>query len=86
MAEDKWSKGVKVHKGALARHGWHEKEGASERHEALLRSVRADGYKATVDRLVFLRNVANREDNERLHRVAEADQHWLEREHREDGT
>jgi hypothetical protein len=80
---DKWSRGVRVHKGALTSHGWHEKDDAGERHAALNRSVRADGYKTTIDRLSFLRNVANRQDNERLHAVAEADEHWLERERRE---
>jgi hypothetical protein len=83
MAEDKWSKNVRIHKGALSKHGWKEREGSEERHAALNRSVRADGYKETIDRLSFIRNVANREDNERLHRVAEEDEHWLERERRE---
>jgi len=80
---EKWSKGVRIHKGALSRHGWSEHEGVEERHSALNRSVRADGYKRTIDRLSFLRNIANRQDNRRLHEVAEADEHWLERERKE---
>ena len=31
MAEDKWSRGVRIHKGALSRHGWHEKDSSEER-------------------------------------------------------
>ena len=83
MPEHKWSKKARVHKGALARHGWSEHEGFEERHSALNRSVRADGYRATIDRLSFLRNIANRENNERLHLAAEADERWLENERKE---
>ncbi|MGA7861336.1 MAG: hypothetical protein WCB19_05710 [Thermoplasmata archaeon] len=80
---DKFSRGVHLHKGALTRHGWKEHEDSGMRHAALNRSVRADGYKTTIDRLTFLRNVANREDNERLHLVAESDERWLQRERKE---
>jgi hypothetical protein len=80
MAENRWSRGVNVHEGALTRHGWKEHEPAGARRAALLRSVRADGYKTTVDRLVFLENIANRQDNEGLHVAAHTDLEWL-REH-----
>jgi hypothetical protein len=80
---DKWSRKVKLHKGALAKHGYDEEEGERERHEALRRSVRQDGYKTTIDRLSFIRNVANRRNNERSHRIAEQDEKWLERMHEE---
>ena len=83
MSEYKWSKKVRIHKGALSRHGWSEHEDVESRHSALNRSVRADGYKTTIDRLTFLRNIADREDNRRLHEVAEADERWLERERKE---
>lgn len=83
MEDHKWSKKVRVHKGALSRYGWHEHEGAEERHSALHRSVSAEGYAETIRRLTFIRNVANRSDNRRLHEVAEADEHWLEKERRE---
>ena len=77
MSEDKWSKEVELHRGALERHGWRENESAEERHRALERSVRADGYKTTVDRLVFLENVADRRDNQALHATAHEDLEWL---------
>ena len=77
MSEQKWSKGVELHEGALAGHGWKEHESAEERHRALERSVRADGYRTTVDRLLFMENVANREDNRGLHETAHADLEWL---------
>ena len=79
MAERKWSKGVELHEGALAGHGWKEHESAEQRHRALERSVRADGYRTTVDRLLFMENVANREDNRGLHEAAHADLEWLQR-------
>ncbi len=77
MKEDKWSKGAKLHEGALERHGWKEHEPTEERHQALERSVRADGYKTTVDRLAFLENVASRQDNHGLHETARSDLEWL---------
>ena len=79
MSEQRWSKGVELHEGALAGHGWKEHESAEERHRALERSVRADGYRTTVDRLLFMENVANREDNRGLHETAHADREWLRR-------
>jgi hypothetical protein len=79
-SEKKWSKTVEL-RGSL--HGWHERESESERHEALRRSVRDDGYATTVRRLDFIANVANRKDNERLHRVAREDLRWAERMHDE---
>ncbi|MHB8430196.1 MAG: hypothetical protein ACYDDZ_06650 [Acidimicrobiales bacterium] len=79
MTEEKWSKGVTVHRGALERHGWKENESGDARHAALERSVRADGYKTTIDRLDFLSNVANLKDNEALATTAADDRLWLER-------
>jgi hypothetical protein len=75
--EKKWSKGVELHEGDLERHGWKEHEGVEERHRALERSVRADGYATTVDRLAFMRNVASRRDNRGLEEAARADEEWL---------
>ena len=79
MAE-KWSRGVHL-RGNL--HGWHEDQPARTRHEHLRTTVRADGYATTVRRVNFLRNIANRENNAKLHRVATEDVHWLERLHEE---
>ena len=79
MSEQKWSKGVELHEGALARHGWKEHESVEERHRALQRSVRADGYRTTVDRLLFMENVANRENNRGLRETAHADIGWLQK-------
>ena len=81
MAERKFSRGVRVHRGRL--HGWREHGSESERHEALRRSVRADGYATTVRRLNFLHNVANRDDNSGLRRAASEDERWMERMHEE---
>ena len=74
-----WSRGVELHEGALERLGWKEHEGAETRHRALERSVRKDGYRTTVDRLVFMENVANRENNRGLRETAHADLDWLQR-------
>ena len=78
MNEEKWSRDVELHRGALERHGWREHESVEERHRALERSVREDGYRTTVDRLVFLENVASRENNRGLHETAHEDLRWLE--------
>ena len=75
----KWTRGVEIHEGALERLGWKEHEGAESRHRALERSVRRDGYRTTVDRLVFLENVASREKNRGLRETAHADLDWLRR-------
>ena len=80
----KWSRGVELHEGALVRLGWKEHEGAEARHRALERSVRRDGYRTTVDRLVFMENVANHENNRDLHETAAADLDWLRRWERAD--
>ena len=77
-SERKWAKDVGLHRGALERLGWKEHENAEVRHHALERSVQEDGYRATVDRLVFLENVANREDNRGLHETAHEDLRWLQ--------
>ncbi|MGI0156515.1 MAG: hypothetical protein ACREDE_10360 [Thermoplasmata archaeon] len=83
MAEDRWSRNVRVHRGALERHGWREHESEEKRHAALRRSAEEDGYATTIRRLNFLRNVANRRDNSELRRVAHEDERWLERMHGE---
>ena len=74
-----WSRGVELHEGALERLGWKEHESIDLRHRALERSVRKDGYRTTVDRLVFMENVANRENNRGLRETAHADLDWLRR-------
>jgi hypothetical protein len=75
---EKWSK----HDGHLEEdglHGWCARCPPEERHKAIERTVRADGYATAVRRLDFLANVANRRDNEHLHRVAGEDVRWVER-------
>lgn len=81
MAEDKWSRNVHVERGGL--HGWCSHCGEEERHDALRRSVREDGYATTIRRLNFIVNVGNRRDDEHARHVAREDMHWLERMHRE---
>lgn len=86
MAEEKWSKHAgHVEEGGL--HGWCARCPPEERHRAIERTVRADGYATAVHRLNFLANVASRRDNEDLHRAAREDIEWAERwekENRED--
>ena len=80
-----WSKGVELHEGALERLGWKEHESTESRHLALEQSVRKDGYRTTVDRLLFMENVANRQNNRGLRETAHADLEWLQRWERVDG-
>ena len=75
----KWSKAVELHEGALERLGWKEHESAEARHRAIERSVRKDGYRTTVDRLVFMEIVAYRASNRGLRETAHADLDWLQR-------
>ena len=85
MAEEKWSNHVHVEEGGL--HGWCASCSPEERHRAIERTVRTDGYATAVRRLNFLANVANRGNNERTHRVAREDEDWVrgwERESRDD--
>jgi hypothetical protein len=84
MSENKWSKDVELHEGALERLGWKEHESAESRHRALERSVREFGYARTVERLDFMANVASREDNRGLHHAAREDLDWLRRWEAED--
>ena len=79
MSGRQWSKGVELHDGALARHGGKEHESAEERHRALARSVRADGYRTTDERLHYRVHVANRESNRGLRETAHADLDGLQR-------
>jgi hypothetical protein len=78
MAEEKWSKHMgHIEEGGL--HRWCASCSPEERHLAIERTVRADGYATAIRRLNFLANVANRKDNEHLHRVAHEDVAWAER-------
>ena len=78
MAEQKWSRHVgHLEEGGL--HGWCASCPPGERHQAIERTVRADGYATAIRRLNFLANVANRRDNGRLHRVAREDEGWARR-------
>lgn len=77
--ERQWAKKAELHRGALERLGWKEHESTETRHRALERSVRENGWRTTVDRLLFLENVAGREHNPGLHRTAEDDLEWLRR-------
>jgi hypothetical protein len=81
MAEEKWSNHVHVEEGGL--HGWCASCSPEERHRAIERTERTDGYATAVRRLNFLANVANRGNNERTHRVAREDEDWAERWERE---
>lgn len=78
----RWSRHVGVRAGGL--YGWHDTEPASKRHAALKRGVDKDGAAEIVRRLNFLANVANRDNNERLHEVARADMHWVQSHYEEE--
>ncbi len=78
MAEEKWSNHLgHLEEGGL--HGWCAGCPPEERHRAIERTVKADGYATAIRRLNFLANVANRRDNGNLHRVAHEDVEWTER-------
>ena len=78
MNEKKWSSHVgHLEEGGL--HGWCASCPPDERHRAIEKAIRTDGYATATRRLNFLVNVANRRDNEHLHRVARDDLEWAER-------
>lgn len=77
MVERKWSQHVHVKHGGLD--GWCEHCSARSRHAALRRVAERDGAGEVSKRLNFLANVADRRDNQQLHRVARADQRWVKR-------
>jgi hypothetical protein len=73
----KWARHVHMKEGALK--GWCAKCPAERRRKALRSVVRKDGYAVTVRRLNFLRNVANRRNNQTLRTTASRDILWIER-------
>jgi hypothetical protein len=75
MAGKKWAKHVHMKRGGL--HGWCEHCPARVRHAALRTGAREDGAAVISKRLNYLANVANRENNFRLHEVARTDQRWV---------
>lgn len=82
--KEKWSSSVRLKKEGL--HGWHEHDTPEKRHAAVERTIREDGYATAIRRLGFLRNVADRESNGELSRVAEEDERWArDWEHEERG-
>lgn len=78
MAGTKWSQHVgHIEEGGL--HGWCAGCPPEARHRAIEETIRTDGYATAIRRLAFLANVANRQDNDRLHQVAREDEVWAER-------
>lgn len=75
MTEEKWSK-LAGHLEAEGPYGWGASCPPEERHRAMERTVRADGYATAVRRRNFLATVVTRWDNGRLHRVALEDEEW----------
>ena len=77
MNEKKWSSHVgHLEEGGL--HGWCASCPPDERYRAIETTIRTDGYATATRRLNILVNVANRRDNEHLHRVAHEDLQWAE--------
>ena len=75
--DGKWSKHVgHLEEGGL--NGWCAGCPPEERHRAIRATIRKDGYHVTIERLDYVRNVADRKDNEHTHRVAAEDVHWAE--------
>lgn len=79
MAEEKWSQNIHFEQNGL--HGWCSHCGAVSRHEALVRSVKSDGYATTVRRLNALHNL-NENQNPATSTVAKADENWLKAKYR----
>ena len=80
--QEKWSTSVgRLHEGALRRYGWSVDGTPEERHRATERSIRAEGYARTIERLDYLANVADRENNERLHSAARGSIEYAESHH-----
>lgn len=75
MPDRKFSRNVHVRAGALG--GWHEDQTARERHAHLRVKIREDGAGEVSRRLNFISNVANRNNNQKLHRIAREDQRWV---------
>lgn len=75
MAE-RWSRGVRIRPHGLG--GWGDHQSPRTRRAELRKVAARDGAGTVSRRLNFLANVANRMDNERLHRVARSDQRWVE--------
>lgn len=69
-----------LHHGGL--HGWCEACPPEDRHAAIERTVRADGYATAVRRLNAL-VVFSKHDNPHLHRTALEDLRWLQHQHEE---
>lgn len=81
MSEEKFSRSIgPLHEGGL--HGWKAHGSSEERHRAIERSIRDDGYPKTIERLDFIANVANRRNNRVEHAAARADIRWAEERHR----
>jgi hypothetical protein len=75
----RWSKHIHVEQGGL--NGWCDSCSVEDRHRSIRTTVREDGYATAIRRLNFLANVANRQDNEKLHDVAREDEAWLRKQH-----
>lgn len=71
----KFAKNVHLQPGAL--HGWHEDQAAVTRRGHLREAASRDGWAEVSRRLNFIANVANRSNNQKLHRVARIDQKWV---------
>lgn len=60
--------------------GWKHTQSAGTRHRHIDASLRADGYKITIDRLLALERLDESRDPA-VARVAREDIHWLQRNH-----
>jgi hypothetical protein len=77
----KFASKITIKKGGLTGYGWGMKKPASVRQEALRRCVRHDGYATCVQRINFLKVVADRRDNKELREVAGRDLLYLQQEY-----
>jgi len=76
----KWAPHIHIAEGKL--YGWCSRCPDKFRRARLRFGVKKDGFLKIFHRLHFLINVANRRNNQQLHRVATADRDWLSRVYR----
>lgn len=81
-AEEKFSQHITIRHGKL--YGWQADSSAEDRHKALAKSVRKDGYATTIRRLNLIHNLGNPETDQHARQVAVEDEDWVRRKYGDD--
>ena len=76
MASKKFAAKAHVRRGFLTAYGYHPKNSARSRHQALGRAAEAHGWGTVVKELSFLANINSKEHRPSLHRRYEADKDY----------